>query len=136
MGTGVHSTAALPWYPSIQMQTMVLTGRVSSTVHLAFLPQGSATLQGWVQFPLMQASWLEHSESERQPCSVLTQRVPLLPSKPGGHLQSTWCPTTVHSPGVTQGFWMVQGEIQWLLMQALSLGQSLSDLQSTSVQVT
>ena len=118
------------------MQTMVLTGRVSNTVHLAFRPQGSATLQGWVQLPLIQASWLEHSESDRQPCSVLTHRVPLLPSNPGGHLQSTWWPTTVHSPGVTQGFWMVQGEIQWLLIQALSLGQSRSDLQSTSVQVT
>jgi len=42
---------------------MVRTGTVSSTVHSALIPQGSAAAQGLVQSPLIQASLDGHSES-------------------------------------------------------------------------
>jgi hypothetical protein len=90
------------------MQSIVLTGRESNTTHSAFNPQGSAS-QGFIQFPLMQASFEPHSLSVVHPISILMQDVPLDPLNPGGQVQSTSWFLTVHSAVFSQGFSKAQG---------------------------
>ena len=53
--------------PSIQIQVIVRTGRVSNTVQTALRPQGSARVQGFWHSPFIQACCEGHSTSLRQP---------------------------------------------------------------------
>jgi hypothetical protein len=69
--TGVHSSEASPSYPGKQIQIMVRTGRVSSTWHSAWMPHGSARVQGFKHWPRMQAVFEGQSMSDVQPTSTV-----------------------------------------------------------------
>ncbi len=163
--TGVHSSEASPSYPSRQTQVMVRTGRVSSTLHSALIPQGSASLHRSTHWFLRQTvvgmgqslSWMQSVTAEKNtpPLRHLKRNggkgqsdfsisclLPILhvpsrsPTCPGGHLQLTSCPTTRHSSVGSHGFRISQGSSHTLLMQAWSGGHSVLWVHSRLLQVT
>jgi UDP-N-acetylglucosamine enolpyruvyl transferase len=66
----LHWTFPLPVKPGSQMQTIVLSGRVSWTRHSALATQGLISRQGFLQVPLKHACLLGHSPSDLHPSSM------------------------------------------------------------------
>ena len=69
-----QSSSPFPVNPSTQTQVIVLSGKVSYTLHTAFVTQGLNSVQGFLHSPrppwMMQASWLGQSLSILQPSST------------------------------------------------------------------
>ena len=68
---GSHLTKPFPVKPGLHMHDMVRSGRVSCTLQLASLAQGSIAWQGFLHSSSIHASWLSHCESVVQSGSII-----------------------------------------------------------------